>query len=99
MIKQHLALVAVGSVSVGATFTFRTVDILGMEYADARKPPYEGEVLTVVEFKPQYKNNVVVRNSAGMAFLLPLDMVEKALRLSQLRPLPHPQRVTLVRER
>ncbi len=45
------------------------------------KPPYDGQVLRVIGFKPRYVNQVEVRDAQGRRGLLPLDMVEKALRL------------------
>lgn len=69
-----------GAVPLGATFCFRVKEILGSQYG-GKMPPYEGQVLTVVGFKPRLKNNIVVRNSNGYEFLMPLDMVEKALAL------------------
>jgi hypothetical protein len=60
-----------GSISLGAKFIYRTV----------RKPPFEGEVLTVVGFEARYKNNVVVEEPDGSHALLPLQEVEKALSL------------------
>ena len=77
--------VTLGSVSLGAKFTFRTAEILGPEYAGVRKPPYEGQVLTVVGFRPHLKNNVVVRDPNGNVSLMPLHMVEKALSLKSLQ--------------
>lgn len=75
-----------GSIALGATFVFRTVEILGPEYADSRKPPFEGDVLTVVGFKPRYINNIVVRDSKGNLSLMPADMVERALALKASQP-------------
>ena len=49
------------------------------------KPPYEGQELTIVGFAPKNKNNVVVRDPTGNESLMPLDMVEKGLRLKKLR--------------
>ena len=69
-----------GAVPLGATFVFRVKEILGSQYG-GKMPPYEGQVLTVVGFKPRYKNNIVVRDSNGYEFLMPLEMVEKALAL------------------
>jgi hypothetical protein len=71
-----------GSVSLGAKFVFRTAEIIGQKYASIRKPPYEGQVLEVVGFKPRNKNNVVVRDGQGNESLMPVEMVEKALRLA-----------------
>ena len=73
---------SVQSVFLGAKFSYRTVAILGAEYADSRKPPYEGKVLTIVAFEPHCKNNVVVQDSNGARSLLPLSMVERGLSLS-----------------
>jgi hypothetical protein len=70
-----------GSVSLGATFVYRTVELWGAEYADSRKPPFEGMVLQVVDFKPRYVNQIVVQQPNGCQSLLPLWEVEKALRL------------------
>ena len=77
--------VTLGSVSLGAKFTFRTVEILGPEYASLRKPPYEGQALTVVGFRLHLKNNVVVRDPNGNVSVMPLHMVEKALSLKSLQ--------------
>jgi len=68
------------AVPLGATFVFRAEEILGSQYGDAM-PPFEGQVLRVVGFKPRLKNNIVVRDSKGYESLMPLDMVEKALTL------------------
>jgi hypothetical protein len=83
MIKTHSKPVTLGSVHLGAKFTFRTAEILG-EHFSGRKPLYEGEVLTIVGFKPKYQNNVVVREVNGRESLLPLEIVEKALKLKSM---------------
>jgi hypothetical protein len=70
-----------GAVSLGMTFVFRTVEMFGANYANTRKPLFEGQMLTVVGFKPRYVNQIVVQDPNGCQSLLPLDMVEKALRL------------------
>ena len=75
-----------GSVALGARFVFRSVEILGPAYADCRKPPYEGDVLTVVGFRPRNKNNIIVRDSEGYVSLMPADMVERALALKASQP-------------
>ena len=54
------------------------------EHFNGRMPPYEGQVLTVVGFKPSYKNNVVVRDANGEESLIPLQIVEKGLQSRQL---------------
>jgi hypothetical protein len=81
MTKKRNKLVTLGSVHVGAKFIFRTAELLGER---CRKPPFEGQVLTVVGFVPRYKNNVVLREANGEECLMPLDMVEKALQSQQL---------------
>jgi hypothetical protein len=81
--------VTLGSVSLGAKFTFRTAEILGPEYAGVRKPPYEGQVLTVVGFRRRLKNNVVVRDPNGNVSVMPLYMAEKALCLKSLQTRPN----------
>jgi hypothetical protein len=73
-------LTTLGTVSLGATFVYPTVELLGPEYADS-KPPFEGMVLKVVGFKPRYVNQVVVQQPCGCQGLLPLRAVEKALKL------------------
>ena len=78
MIKSRRELVTHGSVHIGAKFIFRTVEILGERFS-GRKPPFEGQVLTVVGFEPKYKNNVVVQDVHGQESLLPIDIVEKVL--------------------
>jgi hypothetical protein len=78
--KREMKSSTLGSVSLGAKFVFCTARILGPGYANYFKPPYEGQELTVVGFKPRNKNNVVVREPNGNESLMPLDMVEKALR-------------------
>ena len=75
-----------GSIALGATFVYREVEILGPAYADSRKPPFEGDVLTVVGFKPRYINNIVVRDSKGNVSLMPAYMVETALALKASQP-------------
>jgi hypothetical protein len=77
--------VVLGSVFLGAKFIFHSAEILGLEYASVRKPPYEGQLLTIVGFRPRLKNNVVVRHAAGDYSLMPLYMVEKALSLKSLQ--------------
>jgi hypothetical protein len=72
-------------VSLGAKFLYRTTVILGAECASFRKPPFEGQFLTVVGFEPAYKNNVVIQDPNGSRSLMPLDLVEKALRFSPVR--------------
>jgi hypothetical protein len=67
-----------GSVSLGATFVWRTVEIF--RHFDGRKPPFEGEMMTVVGFKPRYVNQVVVRDPNGHECRLRLCDVERALR-------------------
>jgi hypothetical protein len=74
-----------GRVLLGAKFVYRTVVILGAECASSRKPPFEDQVLTVVGFEPAYKNNVVIQDPNGSRSLMPLILVEKALRLSPVR--------------
>jgi hypothetical protein len=81
MAKRRNKLVTLGSVHLGAKFTFCTAELLGER---CRKPPFEGQVLTVVGFEPRYKNNVVLREVNGRECLMPLDMVEKALQSRQL---------------
>lgn len=76
MTKARRKLATLGSVHAGAKFIFRTAELLGEH---CRKPPFEGQVLTVVGFEPKYKNNVVVQDANGTESLLPLDMVEKGL--------------------
>lgn len=76
---------SLGSVSLGATFVYRTVEILGASYANNRRPPFERQMLTVVGFKPRYVNQVVVQDPNGYECLLRLSMVDKALRLKALR--------------
>lgn len=70
---------SLGSVALGDRFTFRTADVLGHDYC-GKQPPYEGQVLKVVGFRPRLKNNVIVMESNGRYSLMPLWMVEKALR-------------------
>jgi hypothetical protein len=74
-----------GAVSLGAKFLYRTREILGAECANSRKPPFEDRVLTVVGFKPAYENNVVVQDPNGGRSLMPLSLVEKALKLFPVR--------------
>jgi hypothetical protein len=83
--KTKKQIVALGSVSLGMKFIWSTVDILGPKYANARKPHFEGQVLTVVGFRPRYKNQVVVQEPNGEIGLVPLELVEKALSLKSLR--------------
>lgn len=70
---------------LGSSFVFRMAEILGPEYANDRKPPYEGQELTVVGFRPRLKNNVIVRDTSGNCSLMPLFMAEKALSLESLQ--------------
>lgn len=78
-------LVRLGSVPLGATFVYRTLDILGHEYANGRKPSFEGKVVRVVDFKPRYVNQIVLEDADGYQCLLPLHEVEKALSLKAVR--------------
>jgi hypothetical protein len=71
-----------GSVSLGARFVFRTAQIFGDEYANSRKLPFEGKLLTVVGFKPHYVNQIVLQDPYGHEFLFRLSDVETALRFS-----------------
>jgi hypothetical protein len=71
-----------GAVSLGEKFVFRTAEIVGEDVC-TRKMPFEGRVVTVVGFKPRYVNQIVVQDPNGYQCLLPLDMVEKALRLQE----------------
>jgi hypothetical protein len=73
--------VKLGSVPLGASFVYRTVELWGAAYADSRKPPFEGMTLKVVDFKPRYVNQIVVQEPNGGQCLLPLWEVEKALQL------------------
>ena len=59
MTKARRKLATLGSVHLGARFVFRTAELLGEH---CRKPPFEGQVLTVVGFEPKFKNNVVVQD-------------------------------------
>jgi hypothetical protein len=72
-----------GAISLGMTFVFRTVEILGADFSSARTLPFEGKTMTVVDFKPRYVNQIVVRDPNGYQCLLPLYTVEKALRLQE----------------
>lgn len=78
--RRSQKLVKLGAVSLGETFLYRTVEILGEAYANSRKPPYEGTILTVVGFRPRYVNQVIVEEPSGCQSLLPLWEVEKALK-------------------
>jgi hypothetical protein len=64
---------------VGARFVYRTVEILGPECANKKKPPFEGQDLTIVGVMPRYVNNVVVQAHNGREFLMPMYMAQKAL--------------------
>jgi hypothetical protein len=79
-------LTMLGAVSVGATFVYRMAEFLGPDYPDNRKPSFEGQPLTVVDFKPRYVNQVVVEDPSGCQSLLPLGEVEKALRSQSVTP-------------
>jgi hypothetical protein len=76
---------ALGSVPLGAKFIFRTTEILWDKVGERFRPPFEGQVVSVVGFKPRYVNSVVVRTADGAEFLMPLDMAEKALSLKSLQ--------------
>ncbi len=78
--KRKRQVVALGPVHLGDQFVFNAAEILGEDFAGP-KPPYDGQVLRVIGFKPRYVNQVEVRDAQGRRGLLPLDMVEKALRL------------------
>jgi hypothetical protein len=78
--------ITLGSVSLGARFVFRAEQLLGPECVCRRKPPFEGQVLTVVGFRPRYVNQVVLRDPHDVEMLLPLHMVEKALKIEQCVP-------------
>lgn len=62
------------NVAIGVKFIFSAADF-GLKIP----PSMEGKELTVVGFKPRYKNNVVLRDPSGHELLMPLDMVEAAL--------------------
>ena len=83
MTKARSKLATLGSVHVGAKFIFCTEEILGGHFS-GRKPPFEGRVLTIVGFKPKYKNNVLLQDVDGKELLMPLDMAEKGLQSRQL---------------
>jgi hypothetical protein len=72
-------LTKLGSVSIGDRFIYRTAEILGPFQGNDAKVPFEGQMLTVVDFRPYHVNQVVVRDSNGKECLLRLWMVEKAL--------------------
>ncbi len=73
-----------GTVMVGDKFVFRTADVLG---PNARKLPFEGQVLTVTELRPpRYVNRVVVKDQDGAESLFRLDTVEKALGSQSIQP-------------
>lgn len=76
--EQHGFAAVKHGVEIGASFKFRTADVLGDDYS-GNLPPYEGQILTIVGFQPRYKNNVVVRDENGSESLMPMHMVEKAL--------------------
>ena len=79
IIKMKRKIVMLGSVHLGQKFMFRTAEVLGGPFR-GRKPPFEGEVVTVVGFEPRYKNQVVVRDVRGEESLLPLEEVENLLK-------------------
>jgi hypothetical protein len=81
-IKIKRQITTLGSVSLGMKFIWSTVEILGPQYA---KPYFEGQVLTVVGFKPGYKNKVVVQLPSREQCRIRLEMAEKALSLTSLR--------------
>lgn len=70
-----------GSIAVGQKFLFSTVDVLGSEYAELKRPPYDGQIVTVVGFRPRLVNSVLVRYGKGDISVMPLEMAEKALSL------------------
>jgi hypothetical protein len=67
-------------ISIGRQFVYRSKELLGEDY-HGRIPSFEGQALTVVGFRPQYVNSVVVADEAGRDFLLRPQLVERALRL------------------
>jgi hypothetical protein len=71
----------IGSIYLGTQFVYRTVEILGRECSDTRKPSFEGQILTVVGFKPHYVNQIVARDPGGYEILLPLSTVERVVKL------------------
>lgn len=81
MTRPRSKTTTLGSVSLGMKFVFRAAELLGTDNASTFKPPFEGQVLTVVGFEPRYVNKVVVQDPNGAQSLLTLDMVEKALSL------------------
>jgi hypothetical protein len=83
-----------GSVPLGAKFIFRTTELLGGKFGGRSKHPYEGQVVTVVGFKPRYVNSVVVCTAGGAEFLMRLDMAEKALSLKSLQVPSEPLELT-----
>ena len=86
MTKTESKPITLGSVHLGDKFIFHTAEILGEHFGEhysGLKPPYEGQVLTVVGFKPRYKNNIVMHDANGKSLLMPLQMVEKGLQSRQ----------------
>jgi hypothetical protein len=67
-----------GGVKLGTKFVYRTLDIFGRDYAEVDWP-FEGQLLTVVGFKPRNVNQVVVQAPCGCQSLIRLRDVEKAL--------------------
>src|SRR3974390_2041430 len=80
MRRQSRVIVRLGSVVLGTKFIYRAKEILGPEYR-GRIPPYEGQVLTFVGFRPRYVNQIVVQDPSGDESLMRVCDVEQALRL------------------
>jgi len=71
---------SLGAVNLGATFVYRTVDILGTEPGpNTKKAPFEGQIVTVIGFRPRYVNQILAQAASGSKILLPLAEVENAL--------------------
>ena len=67
-----------GSIKLGAMFVYRAAEIFGPGYGSANRP-FEGQLVTVVGFKPRNVNQVVVQAPCGCQSLIRLWEVEKAL--------------------
>jgi hypothetical protein len=77
--RKRIGPTTLGSVSLGTRFVYQDSRIFGPEYANTHRQPFDGTIMTVVEFKPRYVNQVLAQDSNGYQCLMRLSDVQKAL--------------------
>jgi hypothetical protein len=65
-------------IPVGAKFTFRSSEILGAQAVSHFKPPFEGEGVMVVGFKPRYVKKSCFRMRVENSFYCPPTWLRRA---------------------